>query len=331
MNGAPVAVYGASGHTGQFVVEELSRRALSVVAVGRTLSRLPADVPGRAATIDDPASLDRALAGCRVVINCAGPFLDTAVPIADAALRAKCSYVDVTAEQASAQSTFKTYDRLAREAGVTVIPAAGFYGGLADLLATALVGDSVAEQIRTAIALDHWWPTQGTRRTGARNRYSRLVVEDGALVPMEPAGTLDWAFDAPLGQQPMAEMPFSEAITIFRHLKVRRLHSYLTASSLAEIRDPATPPPAAVDARGRSAQRFVMEVVADGPRGTRRAKAYGQDIYAVSAPIVVEAASRLLEPTFTRRGALALGEAFDADDFLRALAPAHLAVELPMD
>lgn len=110
---------------------------------------------------------------------------------------------------------------------------------------------------------------------------------------------------------------------------MRSLHSYLSASSLDEIRDAATPPPVAVDAWGRSAQRFAMEVVAlRRAAGTRRAKAHGQDIYAVSAPIVVEAAARLLERSVPRRGALALGQAFDAGDFLRALAPAHFAVEL---
>jgi hypothetical protein len=71
-----------------------------------------------------------------------------------------------------------------------------------------------------------------------------------------------------------------------------------------------------------------MEVVAVSAAGTRRAKAHGQDIYAVSAPIVVEAAARILDPSFQRRGALALGQAFDARDFLHAIAPAHLIVEL---
>ena len=326
-----VAVYGAGGHTGRFVVAELRRRALPVVTVGRTPSRLPAGLPARTALIDDPASLDRAFTGCGVVVNCAGPFLDTATPIVEAALRARCSYVDVTAEQPSARSTFESYDRPAREAGVTVIPAAGFYGGLADLLASVLLGDAGADEITIAIALDHWWPTQGTRLTGARNRVPRVVVENGKLEPMElPAGRLDWTFDAPHGPQSMVEMPFSEVITISRHLEVRSLHAYLSASSLDEVRDAATPYPVAVDAWGRSTQRFAMEVVARrrGAAGTRRAKAHGQDIYAVSAPIVAEAAARLLEGSFPSRGALALGQAFDAMDFLRALTPAHLVVEL---
>jgi len=324
---APVAVYGASGHTGKFVVAELRRRGIPVIAVGRDPSRLPSDLPGRTAAIDDPAALDRALAGCALVINCAGPFLDTAAPVVEAALRAGCSYLDVTAEQASAQSTFETYDRPARNAGITVIPAAGFYGGLADLLASALVGDEPVDEITTVVALDRWWPTEGTRKTGERNRVPRVVLENGQLAAMTvPPRNMEWAFDAPHGKQPVVELPFTEIITISRHLDVRSVHSYLNATALSDVRDGSTPPPLAIDAQGRSAQRFAMEVVAVGPTGTRRATAHGQDIYAVSAPIVVEAAARILAPAFRRRGALALGQAFDARDFLRAFAPTHLAV-----
>jgi short subunit dehydrogenase-like uncharacterized protein len=138
----PIAVYGATGHTGQFVVRELRRRGLPTVAIGRSAARLdesisPA-VPRRVALLDDPASLDEAFAGSAVVINCAGPFLDTAAPVAQAALRAGCHYIDVTAEQASAQASFADFDASARKADRVVMPAAGFYGGLADLLASAL-------------------------------------------------------------------------------------------------------------------------------------------------------------------------------------------------
>ncbi|MBZ0103251.1 MAG: saccharopine dehydrogenase NADP-binding domain-containing protein [Thermoanaerobaculia bacterium] len=70
----------------------------------------------REAKLDDPASLEQAFAGCAVVINCAGPFLDTAAPVAWAALRADCHYIDVTAEQASAQSSFSDFAAPARAA-----------------------------------------------------------------------------------------------------------------------------------------------------------------------------------------------------------------------
>jgi len=321
-----VAVYGAAGHTARFVLAELKRRGLAAVAVGRNAATLPTGVPARVAAVDDPAALDAAFAGCAVVINCAGPFLDTAVPVVEAALRAGAHYLDVSAEQASAMDVFERFDAPARAAGVAVIPAAGFYGGLADLLATSLLGrDGAAEELVVAVALDRWWPTAGTRITGERNTVPRLVVRDGRLAPLPlPAARSTWTFGAPHGEQPVVELTFSEVVTISRHLRVRGLRAHLTQSSLDEIRDASTPPPAATDALGRSPQRFEMVVQARTGERVTRAIARGQDIYAVSAPLVVQAAQRLMAPAFAGTGALALGQAVDAADFLQALAPTHL-------
>jgi short subunit dehydrogenase-like uncharacterized protein len=320
----PIAVYGAAGHTGQFVVREAQRRGLPVVAVGRSAARLdeamPADIPRRVAELDDPASLDRAFAGCAIVINCAGPFLDAAAPVAQAALRAGCHYIDVTAEQASAQASFAQLDAPARAAGKVVIPAAGFYGGLADLLASALASEGFIDEITVAVALDRWWPTTGTRRTGERNNVPRVVMTNGRLAPLVPSPEIpDWLFAAPLGQQPMVELPFSEIITLAHHLKAGEIRSLLNRRALEDIRDASTPVPAAADDDGRSAQRFEL-VVRVAQRGlTKSAGVRGQDIYAVTAPIVIEAALRLLQPSYRRSGALSLAEAIDPVATLRSL------------
>jgi len=319
-----IAVYGATGHTGQFVVHEVRRRGLPVVAVGRDAAQLdktfPAAVDRRVAVLDDPVSLERAFAGCAVVINCAGPFLDTAAPVARAALRAGCHYIDVTAEQASAQASLADFDAQARAANRVVIPAAGFYGGLADLLASALASAGHIDEITVAIALDRWWPTAGTRKTGTRNTVPRVVVTNGRLVPLSPSTSVpDWTFSPPLGNLPMVEMPFSEVITMAHHLKVGAIRSLLNRSALGDIRDASTPPPTAADDSGRSAQRFelVVRLVQNGV--TRTAGLRGRDIYAVTAPIVAEAAVRLLAPAYLRSGALALAQAVDPIELIRSL------------
>lgn len=319
-----IAVYGATGHTGRFVVQEVQRRGLPVVAVGRSAARLDETMPPavlrRVAELDDPASLEQAFAGCAVVINCAGPFLDTAAPVARAALRAGCHYIDVTAEQPSAQASFEALDAPARAAGRVVIPAAAFYGGVADLLASALASDGDIDEITVAIALDRWWPTDGTRKTGERNNVPRVVVTNGRLAPLVPSPEVpDWVFSAPLGRQAMIELPFSEIITLAHHLRVGEIRSLLNRSALADIRDASTPPPTAADDSGRSAQRFelVVRLVQDGM--TRTAGVRGQDIYAVTAPIVTEVALRLLAPRYRRSGALAVAEAVDPRELLRSL------------
>jgi short subunit dehydrogenase-like uncharacterized protein len=81
-----VAVYGASGHTGRFVVSELQRPGWKVIAAGRDGQKLNAlseswpDLRIQMASIDDPSLLDEALVGAAAVLNGAGPFLDTAAP-----------------------------------------------------------------------------------------------------------------------------------------------------------------------------------------------------------------------------------------------------------
>lgn len=328
----PIAVYGAGGHTGRFIVAELRRRGLPARAIGRNLDRIPDTLPRQLASAEDPAALTRAFAGCSVIINAAGPFLDTATAITEAAIATGCHYVDVTAEQASAAATLDRYDAGARDAGVAVLPAVGFYGGLADLLATAVRGKQRPHTITTAIALDRWWPTAGTRRTGERNRVPRWRISKGnPIVIASPTATSTWEFPAPHGTQDMIELPFSEIPLLAHHHRAEEIRSWFASAALADLRDPATPAPVAVDADGRSAQKFAMEVVVTDDRGRHCARASGVDIYAVSAPIAVEAAERLRSGRHRCSGALSLGDAFDALDFLAKLSPTHLSVEFDTD
>jgi hypothetical protein len=328
-----IAVYGATGHTGRFVSAELVRRDVRHNIVGRDFLSLAAMseasplISCHAAALDDVDSLDRALAGVRCLINCAGPYLDTAAPLIAAAVRCGVHYVDLTAEQAAAQAAL-TWDCTARSAGVTVLPSAAFFGGLADLLATVAVGEwDNVDSIVVATALDGWHPTEGTRATGARNTVPRVVVRDGALQPMSGQSThAAWEFSSPFGVEPMLEVPLSEIITIHHHITVRDVQHYLNTRSLEDLRDPTTPRPTAVDAEGRSAQRWAMEAVARLGGRERRARATGRDIYASSAPIAVEAALRLLRDPALARGAAVLGELFDAADFLHSIAGEDFAV-----
>ena len=118
-----VLVYGATGHTGRFVVDELLRRGLTPVLAGRSAERLAAVAPRHAALdrrvvgVDDPDLLRRAVAGVGAVVNCAGPFLDTALPLARAAVEAGAHYLDVTAEQPVVQELYRELDGPARDAG----------------------------------------------------------------------------------------------------------------------------------------------------------------------------------------------------------------------
>lgn len=326
-----IAVFGAAGHTGQFVVRELMRRGRTPVLIGRDEGRLrqaasSLGLEQGVAHIEDPASLDRAFAGASAIINCAGPFLDTAPSVIEAALRGGAHYLDVTAEQGAALGAFERYSDAAREAGVAVVPAMAFYGGLGDLLATAAMGDwTSADTIELAVALDSWRPTRGTRLTGQRNTARRMVVSRGQLDFLaDPAPARSWDFPSPFGTQNMVALAFTETILMSRHIKAREINAYLNLAPLADVRNPDTPPPSPAEESGASAQTFIVEAVVRKDGEIRRRSVRGRDIYAITAPLVVEATERVLDGRVARLGVAAAGEIFDARDFLSALSPTPL-------
>jgi hypothetical protein len=90
---------------------------------------------------------------------------------------------------------------------------------------------------------------------------------------------------------------------------------------------PVRPPPTPADERGRSTQTFVMEAKVHSGKEVLRALVAGRDIYAVTAPIVVEPAERILAGETCATGAAAPREIFDAQAFLQALSPEHISFE----
>ncbi|SCG66385.1 saccharopine dehydrogenase family protein [Micromonospora halophytica] len=340
-SGQIVAVFGAYGHTGRFVVTELRDRGFVPLLLGRDagkLRALAASHPGlehRVASVDEPTSLDRALTGAAAVINCAGPFASTAAPVIEAALRTGVPYVDVAAEIEANLDTFAHFTDRARSAGVAVVPAMAFFGGLGDLLVTTAMGDwTAADEAHVAYGLSSWHPTGGTlasgtvsreRRDGRRVRYTGGRLEyhvDECDLP-----TLEWDFPAPTGRRTvLAGFTMAEVVTVPSHLAIPEVRTYMTTDAARDLAAPDTPAPTAADELGRSAQTFTVDVIVRSGDTQRRVVARGQDIYAFSAPLAVEAVHRILGSRTRTSGVASAGEMFDAPDFLRALT-AYISLE----
>jgi hypothetical protein len=191
-----------------------------------------------------------------------------------------------------------------------------------------------ADEISLAYALSSWKPTAGTRATiqtsKQRRAGQRLVYSNHRMeFRTGSAPTLEWKFSAPVGTQTVvAEFTTADSVTIPHHLKTAELRTYMTLAPLQDLSDPDLSSPTAVDESGRSSQTFLVEAVVRLGDAERRAIARGQDIYAITAPIVVEATQRVINLRSKETGVFAAGEIWDARDFLKALCPAHLSVEI---
>ncbi|MHA7304807.1 saccharopine dehydrogenase NADP-binding domain-containing protein [Arthrobacter sp. TMN-49] len=135
-------IYGC-GTAGARIAALAADAGLDVLLAGRPSARLTAEadrlkIQWRSSELTDPAGLDAMLGGVQLVINTAGPFVDTATSLIRACLRNGCHYVDISNEAASFQQAW-SLDSAARTAGVAVVPGAGFGTAVTESLAAHVI------------------------------------------------------------------------------------------------------------------------------------------------------------------------------------------------
>src|SRR5512140_3802051 len=96
-------IYGSYGYTGQLIVEHAKHEGLHPILAGRDKRRLIAqaekyNLEYRAFALHETEILDSVLQGVEAVLHCAGPFVHTYRPMAEACLRTKRHYVDISGE-----------------------------------------------------------------------------------------------------------------------------------------------------------------------------------------------------------------------------------------
>jgi lysine 6-dehydrogenase len=85
--------------------------------------------------VNDHKSMVNAFKEVNVVINTAGPFYKTAVPVAKAAVAAKVNYIDICDDYEGTEILFNSeIDNLARDAGITVLTGMGSDPGTNNVL-----------------------------------------------------------------------------------------------------------------------------------------------------------------------------------------------------
>ena len=118
----------------------------------------------------------------------------------------------------------------------------------------------------------------------------------------------------------------ADVVTVPSHLAIPEVRTYMSTEAARDLAAPGAAAPTAADESGRSDQTFTVDVVVRSGDVRRRVAAHGRDIYAVSAPLAVEAVRRLLDGRTRTSGVASAGRIFDAPDFLCALS-AYISLE----
>ena len=316
-------LYGATGYTGELIARRAVARGLSPVLAGRSaeqLARLAAELglAHRVAAVDDSAALDRAIGDLPLVLNCAGPFSRTADAVAEACLRRRAHYLDITGEMAVFEA-MAARGGAAERAGVMLLPGVGFDVVPSDCLA-AYVAQKLPGATSLAIAIQgSGGLSRGTAITAlegfGEGRGSGAVRKNGRIVRVPPA----WKtrrVDFGTGPVLMTTMPWGDVATAYYSTGipdvevymaipagVRRVMTYgrfllpILASSpvrrwlTARVRRGSSGPSAEHRARGRS--RFWAEA-RDAAGRTASATLTAPEGYELTVRAAIECVSRAL-------------------------------------
>lgn len=235
-------IYGAYGYTGTLIVEEALEQGLRPLLAGRDADRLRSlaeryGLPSQVLDLKDSAILDAAFKDQRLVLNCAGPFAHTFRPVAEACLRQKLHYLDITGEIAVFEAVAQMH-AAAVQAGCMLLPGVGFDVVPTDCLAAHLK-DRMPDANELCLAL--WGSgcfSRGTRRTMLESFGRGSVRRDGRIVSVPPAWNtryIDFGDGTP---RSVTTVPWGDVATAWYSTQIPNIKTYavLGASQLRALR-----------------------------------------------------------------------------------------------
>jgi short subunit dehydrogenase-like uncharacterized protein len=185
-------IYGSYGYTGQLIVDLATQKGFQPLLAGRDEKQLRAqaqkyNLDYRAFSLDETSKLDSALSEVDAVLHCAGPFVHTYRQMAEACLRTKRHYVDISGEIPGFEA-LAAMDAQAKNAGIMLLPGGGFDVVPSDCLAAHLKQRlPSATQLRIFILGLGAGPSRGTAKSGVENmQRGGMIRRDGKLVPVPP-------------------------------------------------------------------------------------------------------------------------------------------------
>ena len=228
-------LYGATGYTGELIARRTAGLGLRPVLSGRNglaIGALAAELnlERRIASVDDAKSLDAAINSLpeanRTVLNCAGPFSNTAKQVADACLRNGAHYLDITGEI----TVFEMMARKGKEAGklgLMLLPGVGFDVVPSDCLAS-YVASRLPGATKLVIAIQGVGRiSRGTALTSLQNIGSGGAVRQGGAIVRVPSA---WKSRTVVFDDKPVEvttMPWGDVATAFYSTRIPDIEVYM--------------------------------------------------------------------------------------------------------
>ncbi|PBQ19240.1 hypothetical protein CCL09_06925 [Pseudomonas congelans] len=288
-------IYGATGYTGRMAAERARALGLNVEIAGRNQQRLAslAAQLGVNYRVFDADQAEGFLSGISVLLNFAGPFVQTAEPLMRACIKAGVDYLDITAEI----NVYRLAERLGAEAAanqVMLLPGVGW-----DVVPTDSLAVQVAGRVQGPTALNIALQVPGSMSRGSAMSVSEIIGAgllariDGELVATPDAEPRHFDF----GQGPVLCVPlsFGDLVTAWHSTGIRNIAMFVHIAGdafpqgdLSQLPDGPTP-----EQREAHRARAVVEVT-DAKGAIARSIIETVNGYTYTPLAAVEAARRVL-------------------------------------
>jgi hypothetical protein len=193
--GRKVIIYGANGYTGKLVAESLANRQIPFYFAGRSKDKLEKalgivrerlganawKLDAEIVAVDN--SVEKLLpvfSKCSIVINVAGPFMQVAWPVVEAALKAGCHYTDTTGEQDWVIAIADKFGPGFAAKGLLMAPATSFMWSAGALAAEVVLEDPEIDSLDILYQVDNGLPSEASTKSFLRmvcNETSQYYLE----------------------------------------------------------------------------------------------------------------------------------------------------------
>ncbi|HLF73011.1 MAG TPA: saccharopine dehydrogenase NADP-binding domain-containing protein [Anaerolineales bacterium] len=231
-------IYGSYGYTGQLIVEHAVKQGLRPLLAGRNRRKLQAQAEQhsleyRAFPLDETNALDSALREVNAVLHCAGPFVHTFRQMAEACLRTKRHYVDISGEIPGFE-VLAALDTQARGAGIMLMPGGGFDVVPSDCLAAhvkrRLPG---ATRFRLFVRGVGAGVSRGTAKSAIENMHRQgMIRREGSLVQVPPAWNV-LTQDFGRGPVEVVSIGWGDVSTAYRSTGIPNIEAYFAFPKIA--------------------------------------------------------------------------------------------------
>ncbi len=230
-------IYGANGYTGEMIARAAVARGMRPLLAGRSAGPVEAlarelGCDARVFELADPQAVAAGLAGCRVVVHCAGPFSATAAPMLAGCLAARAHYSDITGEIGVFELAWRQGES-ARRAGIVICPGIGF-----DVVPTDCVALTLKEALPDAVRLQLGFDSRsalsrGTAATSVEGLGHGSCVRERGELKRIPLGSRSRRIDFGAGEKLATAIPWGDVSTAFRTTGIPDVEVYVPVSPKA--------------------------------------------------------------------------------------------------